>query len=169
MNKTLVTIAVLLPALQGCVSTPEAEPMKHEEVSAVTYDYTINNTEKSTLWMRARGHFATVYGDSRSVIRLEDEDEGLIIGKGAVNWNIYGGALNLTCSSEYNIRFMAKDNKARLQLELINGVPTYSRCNGWPLPSRYGYNQILSSYKDLSMGLESALNGKGKIEAFSDF
>lgn len=109
MKKVLTAMAVA-SVLPGCVSIPEAESISYEKITPVTYDYTIKDTSRSTLWQRARSHFATVYGDSRSVIRLEDEGEGLIIGKGAVSWHVYKNIVNPICSSEYNIRFMCTNS-----------------------------------------------------------
>ncbi|ONF99865.1 hypothetical protein BWQ95_23825 [Aeromonas hydrophila] len=66
----------------------------------MTYDYNIPNTNKDVLFKRARNHFATVYGDSRSVIRVQDEAEGLIIGKGAIDWKLGTDTLApISCSS----------------------------------------------------------------------
>ncbi|WP_270804973.1 MULTISPECIES: DUF4468 domain-containing protein [unclassified Aeromonas] len=153
----------------GCASGPEVTQISSSDIKPITFDYSIPNVSKHTLFTRARDHFATIYGDSRSVIRVTDENEGVIIGKGAIEWKVSIGLVPLICHSEYNIRFMAKDAKARLQMELIEGAPTFSKCSGWTLPSINAYKDVLASFDRTSKGVESALNGVGDGNSFKDF
>jgi len=170
MKKMLLTcIVTSAVVLIGCVSAPKSEPITIPDIKPITYDYVIDNTSKDILWKRARNYLATVYGDSKSVIRVEDQGQGVIIGKGIVNWKIINQTYSPNCNSNYDIRFMAKENKARLQLELIEGVPPASKCTGWVLPSSFGYTQVEESFKNISEGLENALKGNGAIESLSDF
>ena len=130
----------------------------------------MGNQEK-ILFARARDYMATAYGDSRSVIRVQDENEAVIIGKGAVTWRMLpNNSLSGSCSTEYNIRFIAKDEKARLQVELIYGAPVYSSCINWkaPSPAAYRYD-VLPSFDQLSKDLGSALKGLGAGNSFKDF
>lgn len=118
------------------------------------------------LWRNARDYFAGVYGDSRSVFRVMDENDGTLIGRGLAPWKIPGGS---ECSTEYHIRFAAKDNKARVQFELIEGVPPTSPCSGWPLPSQDGYDSIKRSFAMTAKEVEGALKGGGGKNKFKDF
>lgn len=127
-----------------------------------TYDYQVSSADKDTLWTRARDYFANTYGDSRSVLRVQDKAESSLIGKAAATWYV---ATN-RCSTEYNLKFLSKDGKARLQLELLEGVPSYSPCSGWPWPSQSGYESIVDGFNGLSLELEEALKAKS---TFSDF
>lgn len=126
------------------------------------YDYEVQGVDKTELWVRARNFIAESFGDSRSVLRVEDREETTLIGRGAVSWNLLGN----TCATEYQLRFESRDNRARLGLEIIEGVPPYSACTGWPWPSEDGYNTIINSFERLSNGLEDALN---ESSSFSDF
>ena len=169
MGKILLFLSPLI--LFGCVSAPKLTQIKSTDIKPITYDYKIHNTSKDTLFSRARNHFATIYGDSRSVIRVEDKKEGMILGKAAVDWKLKTGSSlipHIQCTLNYNVRFMAKENKARLQLELIEGIPSYSECK-WELPTTDGYQEILASFKSISIGVEKSLHGSGSVESFKNF
>lgn len=166
-------LALLVPVLIGGCAI---EPMKPEDkmitkdvVAPITYDYVVEGSSKADLFQRARDYFATSFGDSRSVIRVQDETEGLILGKAGAGWDISSPYIVLTCHSEYDVRFMAKEGKARLQLELQAGAPSYSKCSGWQYPSVSGYEKIKGDFKAFSESLGQALEGKGKSQAFRDF
>jgi hypothetical protein len=171
MSSKKIIISVLsIFLVGGCASGPEWTQISEKDIKPMTYDYNIPNTNKDVLFKRARNHFATVYGDSRSVIRVQDEAEGLIIGKGAIDWKLGTDTLApISCSSSYNIRFIAKDNKARLQIHLIEGAPVFSQCTGWRLPTVTAYQEILKSFNDISAGVESSLKGLSDESSFKDF
>lgn len=157
--------------IQGCATDPNSPdyPISQMDIKAQTYTYTDLSGSKTEIWKAARNHLATAYGDSKSVLRVEDENDGTLIGKGLVQWKMLTTTLSPYCYSEYDIRFVAKDNKARLQLELLPGAPSLSECVAWSLPSRYGYDQILEKFAMISDQLESSLNGKGKLESMNNF
>lgn len=171
MKKKLVVLSLIL--LGGCASTsPDKIRIEVNSIEPITYNYTGLKVDKDTLFVRARDHFATIYGDSKSVIRVQDPKEGIILGKGAVDWKLATNSWLIpfvNCTSNYNVRFIAKDNKARLQLELIKGVPVYSPCSGWPLPTVTAYEEIKAYFDNISIGVESALKGTGSVESFKDF
>lgn len=171
LGTTIFTFSLLT----GC-ATPQMGPgatMIADDIpQPQTYDYTIASASKDVLYQRARDYFATSFGDSRSVIRVQDASEGLILGKGATSWNIETGmtfAPITTCYSEYDVRFMAKDGKARLQVELIRGAPSYSACSHWELPTVTGYQKVLEGFNTFSKNLGTALEGKGSSEDFRNF
>src|SRR5690606_4851272 len=132
----LSTTVFTLGLLTGCAAPqmgPGATMVTEDVLQPHTYDYNISSATKDVLFQRARDYFATSFGDSRSVIRVQDEGEGLILGKGAAQWSVHPASSPypvLSCYSEYDVRFMAKDGKARLQVELIRGAPSYSVCSG---------------------------------------
>jgi hypothetical protein len=94
-------------------------PVSKDAQREFTYDYKIEGQSKDELWQRAKFFFVDSYGDSRAVFRDLDKEEGVIIGRGSTTWSLLGER----CSSDYHVRFAAKDYKARLQLEIIDGVP----------------------------------------------
>jgi len=63
----------------------------------------------------------------------------------------------------------SKDGKARLQFELIEGVPALSPCVGWPWPTQDGYKAITDSFADSAKNLELVLQGKGTKSKLKDF
>ena len=167
--KRVFALTVLALSIQGCVSTPENSPISKEELKVKTYTYTNLNGDKELIWQKARNYLASTYNNSNAILRVSDEETGTLIGKGAFKWKLLDQFGSPYCLSDYQIRFIAKDSKARLQLELLEGVPPLSECLGWPLPSGYGYQQIMSEFDGISTGLETSLRGEGKIESMSDF
>ena len=168
-NKFLLCCLIL--SIQGCSTDPNSPnyPISQVEVKPQTYTYLNLTDNKSDLWKKARNYIASAFGNSKAVLRVEDDADGTLIGKGLIQWKMLDNALSPFCYSNYDIRFVAKENKARLQLELLPGVPAGSECVAWQLPSRYGYNQILMKFSDISSQLENSLRGEGKIESMSDF
>lgn len=167
--KRVFALTVLALSIQGCASTPENSPISKEELKLKTYTYTNLDGDKALIWQKARNYLASTYNNSNTILRVSDEEAGTLIGKGAFKWKLLDQFGSPYCLSDYQIRFIAKDSKARLQLELLDGVPPLSECLGWPLPSGYGYQQIMSEFDDISTGLERSLRGEGKIESMSDF
>jgi hypothetical protein len=170
--KNIILSLIITLALVGCVTDPNSPyvMIPSSEVEAQTYTYTELNGNKSELWKKARNYIATVYGDSKSVFRVEDEVDGVLLGKGVINWSMGGGTASLGvkhyCSSEYDIRFVAKDNKAQLQLKISK---TILECKNWITPSRYGYAEILREFERMSKELEASLRGNGQLESMHDF
>ena len=157
--KKLVVMSIVPFFLSGCAGMMPAEK---DVQKTFTYDYQIESVNQEDLWVRARDYFAETYGDSRSVLRVQDREEATLLGRGAATWYYAGNR----CSTEYHVRFQSRDERARLQLELIEGVPSYSSCSGWPWPSEGGYQTIVTDFENLSAGLEKALN---EGSSFSDF
>ena len=159
----IVSVVTTALILTGCASGfSEIVPADKTSKRIFTYDYVVEGASKDVLWTRARDYFAKSFGDSRSVLRVQDKESSTLIGKGAESWNL----LSNICASEYDLQFMSKEGRARLQLEIIEGVPSYSSCKGWPWPSQSGYETIVSSFGALSSGLETALRSNS---SFSDF
>ena len=150
----LITLLLASFILYGCAGGMVSQNVQRE----FTYDYAINGKTKIELWKNARNYFAESYGDSRAVFRIMDEQDGTIIGKGLIGWKLIATE---RCHTEYHVRFAAKDNKARLQFELIEGAPPLSKCFGWPRPSENGYEEIVMQFNATSKELKNALMGAG--------
>jgi len=163
MRKAIILAGLLAPVLlAGCAGLAPAEDNAKSEF---TFDYQVPERSKDELWKTARDYFAGAYGDSRSVIRVMDQDDGTIIGKGTASWML----MTNQCLTDYHIRFAAKDGKARLQFEMIRGVPAFSQCKGWPWPTQAGYDAIVAEFQMTSLGLENALKGHGDSAKLKDF
>lgn len=159
----------LLLTIQGCQSTPDDRPISKEQLEVKTYTYVDLSASKETLWLRARDYLASTYVDSKTINRVSDKDEGIWIGYASTRWKMLDTTFTQNCLSDYQIRFVAKDNKARLQLELLDATPPLSMCRGWSLPSGYGYKQIMAEFDQISRGLEHALRGQSKLDDMKDF
>lgn len=163
---------VCLLILSGCTSiVPPNDLPITDEKREFTFDYTAPGRSQQELYRSARNYLATLYGDSRAVTRVDDESQGTIIGKGLVPWNYTIDSPLvpfMTCSSNYDVIFVAKDGRARLQLTLREGVAQAGVCNT-PLPPKRDYPQIVSHLNGISAGLEKALNGQGAVDKLRNF
>lgn len=83
--KRAFTLAAQTLSIQGCVSTPENSPISREELEVKTYTYTNLVGDKGQIWQKARNYLASTYNNSNAILRVSDEEEGTLIGKGALN------------------------------------------------------------------------------------
>jgi len=162
MLRKLIVMMAALALIVGCA---ELQPARRDAQQEFTYDYSVPGAGKDALWTRARDYFAGAYGDSKEVMRVMDQSDGVILGKGLAAW----GGFGTECHTAYHIRFAAKDQKARLQLELIYGAPPLSKCTGWHWPTEHGYGQIVAQFNNLATALGSALSGHGVSDRLKNF
>ncbi len=165
MRTLTITVLLLALALTACSIL---QPVGDDVSMVFDYRYQVPGVDKSTLWRRGRDYLATAYGDSREVVRVQDEQAGTIIGKGRTLWTTSVGISMLVCPIEYNIRFAAKDGKARLVIEYIEGIPPGSTCQ-WTRPTQEGYQQLALFAKSISDDLETALRGDSGSSSLTDF
>lgn len=155
-------IAVATLGLTACAGLQQADRSAQR---IFTYDFSIPTKSQEQLFNSGRNYLAENYGDSNKVLKVIDKSAGTIIGKGSSSWNI---AIN-KCAQEHHIRFAAKNGKARLQFEIIEGAPSYSACRGWDWPTKSGYKDIVASFNSFSNSFEASLKGSSKSESFADF
>lgn len=168
----LIIAAILISINAGCSLYYTPTVIEEEQIDPFLYDYTDLNASQSELYIRARDYFATIYGDSRSVFRVEEPQEGLFIGKGNAFWTLrLEMGMVFSCAAEYDIRFISKDNRARLQLKLTKRQKTHINhaCDKWPLPSEEGYETIKIHFNEISKNLNKVLLGEGELDSFKDF
>lgn len=162
---------IVLSALSGCASavSPEQMPITTEQREFV-YDFAAPGKSKADLFKDARNYFAMSFGNSKDVSRVEDEAQGTIIGKAVALWNLSNDSVIvpfIPCASNYNIIFIAKDGKARLQLTLVDGAPMAS-CQ-WPSPPKRDYPQIVRQFGGIGAGLGAAISGQSDVERLKNF
>lgn len=160
--KWLVMMIVASILLAGCAGI---QPIDETTQTKTTYDFIVKGKSKTEIFKTARDFFAGGFGDSRAVFRVTDEKEGVMIGRGTAQWEV----TTIHCMTDYHIRFAAKDEKARLQFELIYGHTPGSECTGWSLPSKNGYKEILESFENIAKNLEQSLHGKSTASDFMNF
>ena len=157
--------------LTACGSVPiEQQPITSEQRD-FTYDFVVAGKSKDDLFVRANDYLAVTYGNSKLISRVEDPSRGTIIGKAISNWGLTTDSFlipQVPCYSNYDIYFVSKDGKARLQLSLVEGAPLPSSC-GWRLPPKRDYPQIVTQFNSIAKGLGDALNGRSVIDKISDF
>ncbi|OCH19781.1 hypothetical protein [Aliivibrio sp. 1S128] len=156
---------VLMVFLTGCSAhlDPLDGPISIFDIKPQVFTYTELNSTQDILWEKARRHIMSTYGKSQPILRVENKSRGALLGKGVIRWKISASTSNTYCNSEYDIRFMSRDNKARLQLLLLPNVSGDSECDNLVLPSKYGYEQILNKFEFMSNNLELALTTQSKI------
>lgn len=168
MKKFLPLIGILLT---GCVSTPSDQLPITTEKREFLYDYTVVGKSKDELYVKANDFLAISFNNSKVISRVEDRKRGTIISKAIANWTLSTDGLIITgmpCYSSYDIYFIAKDGKARLQLELMEGAPNPSVC-GWKLPPKRDYPQIVNLFDSIAKEMGSSLNGNSKLDKLNNF
>lgn len=172
----LLLVTSLTALISGCVSVPSEYKLIDTEPREFTYDYVVPGKTQTEIFQTAQQHFAVSYGDIRSVQRSANEVDGTFIGKALVNWTLlknaeglYKPAYPVECTSDYSIIFIAKDGKARMQLSLTGTASPLSKCQGWPVPTKSDYPQVVESFNAASKRLESALKGNSKIDSLRNF
>lgn len=166
MHKYIFGIFFLI-SIGGCVNQTAFTPISNEERDFI-YDYQIPGKSKNETYNNARYFFATVYGDSKEITRIEDEKQGLIIAKALTRWFMNTGMITVPCVSAYSIHFIAKDDKARLKLSIIDSGARTPEC-GWTLPSKQGYPAVVANLNLVAEDLGKSISGKSEIEQLSDF
>lgn len=159
-------------ALAGCSAIPADSYPITNEPREFTYDFQVPGKSKAEIFKAAQQHFSMAYGDGRAVERSANEADGIYTGKALIRWTLLanqGGFIKTQCLSNYEIIFIAKDGKARLQLALLEGAPPLSNCQGWPLPPKSDYPQIATQFNDSAKKLESALQGNSKLDSLRNF
>lgn len=164
-------MAGMMAALAGCAITIPADRMPiTTEQREFIYEYAAPGKSQTDLFRDARNYLAMSYGDSKEVSRVEDEAQGTIIGKAIAPWSLSTDSALIPfipCASNYNIIFVAKEHKARLQLTLVDGV-AMSSCQ-WTSPPKRDYPQIVKQFNGISAGLESAINGQSAVDRLKNF
>lgn len=144
MKYAILAVATAL-AISGC-ATKSGSPM------TFTYEYDVPGIDQERLWVRARNHFAELYGDIRAVMRVEDRQEALLLGQGSARWMLF-----LTeCNTDYYIRFQSRNDYARLQMQIIPEARS-NACAGYDIPTSSAYDGITSMFDSISEGLETSL------------
>lgn len=166
MNKFLLGFFTIV-LLSGCVNQAAFTPLSNEERDFI-YDYQTTGKTKKETYNSARYFFATIYGDSKEITRIEDEEQGLIIAKALTRWHMDTGMIIVPCVSAYSIHFIAKDDKARLKLSIIDSGARTPEC-GWTLPSKQGYPDVVANLNLVAKELGKSITGKSELEQLSDF
>lgn len=169
--RLLIASLIVGFGLVGCAGL-ERIPLTKEQAN-FQYDYKVTDVKKKELWRRARNYVANIFGDSRAVLRVADENEGVLIGKALVSWIASWDIAGLTdCLNYYKLRFKAKDGKARMQLELLADgpitidKPIAGTRGGCGAPNADGYEQIKQDFRDLNNGMKKALRQKSSLDDF---
>ena len=168
---TKISVVFLAIALTGCVTIPPDRYPIDTEKRAFIYDFVLPGKSKAELFKSAKYYMATAYGDVRAVNRLEDEDGATIIGRALMPWKLTVDSLmipTIPCKSNYNIIFIAKEGKARLQLELQPGAANPGTC-GWELPPKRDYAQFPIYFEKVASEFSQALHSQAPIDKLNDF
>ncbi|MCG9124747.1 DUF4468 domain-containing protein [Laribacter hongkongensis] len=169
-----LTLSILATAfITGCatpITDPERLPIKENEKREFIYEFSIPNKSQKEILKNARNFIASSYVNSNEISRVEDMDDGIIMAKAEIGWKIStNNSLlpYLSCRSRYEINFVAKNEKARLRLFLIEGA--LPPCTGWHLPEKKAYRDIVSEFNSIAKSMDEALKGNSAINKLKDF
>lgn len=165
--RNVILGALTACSLVGCINDTAFQPLTNEQREFI-YDYKVPGKTKGELFKNARNYLATAYGDSKAIGRVEDESEGLIIAKAVTVWQMNTGMVAVSCVSGYDISFIAKDERARLQLTINKALQSTPEC-GWKEPSKQGYPEVVSNLNATAKQLGEALEGRSTIDKLKDF
>lgn len=143
-------------------------PLKNGEVY---YERIINidSTSKSEIYKRAKRWFANTYNDSKSVIDLDDKENGEFIAKGILNYYYTYGLTGSDASIYHKINIRIKDNKLKVTISNITMqfyVPASQYTSGgnevWTM-QQLANNQLFKQaavkhLKKIDFKIESLLN-----------
>lgn len=163
-------VALLAAAvLAGCAAIPPERMPITTEQREFTYEFSAPSRSKDQIFKDVRNYFALAYRDTNKIGRVEDSVDGTIIAKAISPWRLTtdsGLIPSIPCGSNYNIIFVARDGKAKLQLVLLDGaVPP---C-GWSLPPKRDYPQVLREFESIRAGVADAIAGDSAIDRLKKF
>lgn len=172
MKTYLSPLLLISTFITGCAGIHVDPGMSQitDEKREFIYEYSIPNKNKKEIIKNARNFIASSYVNSKEISRVEDMEDGVIIAKALMEWKLETGSPLIPfmpCYSNYEINFVAKDEKARLRLYLIKGAASPS-CQ-WPLPPKNSYPQIAQEFERISKGMDEALQGHSPINKLKDF
>lgn len=108
----------------------------------ITYQDIIDmpNKSKSDLYRNAQQWFVDYFKSSKDVIQNQDKDDGIIIGKGFIDFNSKVGlGITMTSHDKLTIKIECKDNKYRYTIyDMIIYPPAYNEDNAVSLNRIYG-------------------------------
>jgi len=151
---------LLIPFLTACAS-PQLTQISDSEIQPMEYVYENLDGNKTEIFKRARDFFAESFGDSTSVVRVSDVDQGKYIGKGVVSWTLSSGVVSIPCASNYTLKFLSKDSRAKLEITLNKGVVTGHSCR-WDKPTIDGYSEVMAEFDRISFQLKEYLLAKSE-------
>jgi hypothetical protein len=90
-----------------------------------------DSTSKDVLYFRAMEWFSTTYKSASDVIQMNDKDQGIIIGKGAMKTYVkILGTREYAGLVYYTIKLSFKDNKYRYEINNVYHDRAYSKLSG---------------------------------------
>ncbi len=87
MRISFTVSLIMIGLVSGCAGLQQTSRGAQKEF---TSDFVVPGKSQNDLWKSARDYFAEIYGDSRSVFRVQDEKDGTLIGRGLAPWVIAG-------------------------------------------------------------------------------
>ncbi len=87
---------------------------------SLTYTEVIEtkNTSKAELYKRAKLWFVTTYNSANDVLQMDDNEEGILIGKGIMKYkpNIFYGSDNTRGNIKYTIKVFLRENRYKYEI-----------------------------------------------------
>lgn len=153
--KYKLTFFLLIPFLTACASSRLTQ-ISDSEIQPMEYVYENLDGNRTEIFKRARDFFAESFGDSTSVVRVSDVEQGKYIGKGVVSWVLSTGMVSVPCASNYTLKFLSKDGRAKLEITLNKGIVAGHSCR-WDKPTVDGYSEVTAEFDRISSQLKKYL------------
>jgi hypothetical protein len=108
MNKVLLVLIFIMPT---CL-------INAQEVLTFTDVVQEENVSSDNLYNRAKLWFASAYKSSNDVLQVENKQEGMLIGKGAISYNsTFLSGMNTTVGNvNYLIKIFVKDGRYKYEV-----------------------------------------------------
>lgn len=132
MFKKIIIIASII-CITACAQMQTAKP-EDLEYSAV---HQINGLSKDELFTKTQSWFAVTFVDSKSVLELQDKENGRIIGKGMTEFYNAGIA---QIPTRFTMIIDFKDNKIRTQYKSWTGM--WGQARNQPMPVKVVANAL---------------------------
>ncbi|MET4138480.1 DUF4468 domain-containing protein [Pedobacter sp. UYP1] len=179
MKKLTVLLALTLCTLftycQEIISYPDfGIPVKngmpfYELIDSIN----VKGKNKDQIYDACRKAFADIFTNSKSVIELENKQDGGITGKGITSISYKIGAMGISDQADINfsINFQSKDSKYRIQLYDINGGPYKNMSGIFKLTKKYrtSFFTALNSKMEAFLTVFSSTINENMEKTSSDF
>ena len=172
MKKTLILLSLLTLNISYAYCQNDSlfniMPLKNGEVY---YERIINidSTGKSEIYKRVKRWYANTYNDSKSVIDLDDKDNGEFISKGIIKYYYSSFIAGADASIYHKINIKIRDNKLKVTLtnitmEFYNPGGQDSRGSNvvWTMQqladAHFSKQMKIKQLKNIDFKIESLLN-----------
>lgn len=132
MKRTILTLLALLPLLafgQDLAKKSKNEPIENLTIptkeGVIFYEQVAQCSDnQKDLYFKARKWFVDTFNSAKSVLQMEDKDEGKLAGKAFYTYNFNNGMSTSKVTIDFTLNLDIKDGKYRVQFYDMYGSNT---------------------------------------------